>query len=248
MKIQNLIKMLHKPVHPIVTASVIVVVVLLAAILLLTKYAGNRSSTRQPTIAYSTPTATLTPMPVDTSTWKTYTDWKYGYSVKLPPEFAGYRPTKGYTGDNPDPDGSGMMQFEDTTLSGDYPNRTSKYGFSISLAEIVNPDSTYSKCITDQECFNLLNNLYHNTPGGMRVTPIHAQIFNKDIKGLAVQTPSGTGTEGKDISIYYYYNLVENNKPFSIVINFYYPKSFQQVQTKDPVINAILSSISFTNQ
>lgn len=247
MKKKTILKKLHTPISPILSTIVIIGVVFSAVILMLDT--GNNSP-KQPITLSSTPTPTLslTPsIPVDVSTWKTWTDWKYGYSVKFPPEFASVTPGKGYTGNTIDPQGNGFVQFEDTTLSGDYPNRTSKYGFNVQLAIASNQAE---QCTTDQECFSLLRNFYHNTPSGMRVIPIHTQILNRDIHGLAIQTTSDNSSSptGKDISLNYFYNVAVNGKRFSCVVNFYYPKSFQQSQAKDPIINAILSSIFFPNQ
>lgn len=234
------------PVRPALSVAAIVGVIAIGALFIL--LFQNKRSSVPPSQQYQAQVVpTATPTPVDTSTWKTYTDWKYHYSVKLPPEFASYIPTKGYTGDTIDPDGTGFVQFEDRTLSGDYPNRIAKYGFYFRLEKGA---PVGSSCTTDQECLNSNRNFYHNTPGGMRVVPIQARILNRDIQGLAIQTTTDNTSSptGKDISIQYLYTFIVNGKPFNAEINFYYPKGFQQAQTKDPVINAILSSISFDNQ
>ncbi|HYT45315.1 MAG TPA: hypothetical protein VEP90_23510, partial [Methylomirabilota bacterium] len=244
MKKQPLIKKLHKPVSPIISITAIVGVVLLAVIVLFILHASqNSSSVVQPTVAYSTPTPPLTPMPIDTSTWKTYTDWKYGYSVKLPPEFYSYIPGKGATGATIDPEGNGFVQFEDGTLSGDYPNRTSKYGFYVRI-EKGTPRG--SNCTTDQECLNLIRGNVGRTTG----TPLHARFLNRDIEGVALvnSSPNRSSPTGEDLSVYYEYPFIANGLVFNAEISFYYPKSFQQTQTKEPVINAILSSLSFPNQ
>jgi hypothetical protein len=239
---KTILSKLHKPVHPVLAFVLFGLVAIAGMSALVLRSSQNSTTTAQQYQTQSIPTAT--PVPINTSTWKTYTDWKYGYSVKLPPEFAGYRPIKGLTGANPDPDSTGMMEFEDTTLSGNYPNRTAKYGFNVQLA-LASPQA--QQCTTDQECYNLLTSFYHDTADGMRVMPIQAKILDKDIKGLAVLTPSGTGTTGKDISLSYFYNVAVNGKRFSCVVNFNYPKGFQQAQTENPVINAILSTISFNH-
>jgi len=235
--------MLHKPVHPVLSLVLILVGLVGIGSFIMLALQSNRKLTSTPQQYQAQFTPTATPTPVDTSTWKTYTDWKYGFSVKLPPEFAGYRPTKGYTGDNPDPDGTGTMQFEDTTLSGDYPNRTSKYGFYVRIEK----GSPYgSNCTTDQECLNMIR-----TKAG-RVTgiPLHTRFLNRDIDGLAMvyTTPNSSSPTGEDLSVYYEYPFIVNRMVFDVEISFYYPKSFQQTQTKAPLINAILSTISFTNQ
>ena len=236
-----LLNTLHKPVRPILSLVLILIgLVGFVGIIALALRSNQKPSPSSLQYQAQLP-PTATPTPVDTSTWKTYTDWKYGFSIKLPPEFASYIPGKGYTGDTIDPEGTGKVQFEDTTLSGDYPNRTAKYGFYVQFAESTNPDSN---CSTDQNCLNSLTNFYKNIPGKMEIRPIQVTILNRPIKGLAVFS----GFSAPPPSLYYFYKFTENGKPFSVVVGFYYPKSFQQAQTKDPVINAILASISFANQ
>jgi len=240
---------LQKPVHPmlrntILAGGVILAVIAIIAVILLnaststTKLASNvttpPTNTTMPT---SSLTPTATPTPVDMSDWKSYTDWKYGYSVKLPPEFASYIPTKGYTGDAIDPDGSGLVRFEDTSLSGSYPNSTAKYGFWIELG--IAPNQA-PQCTTDQECYSLLTNFYKNVPGQMEIRPIQATIFNRQIKGLAVLTGPSTPSP----TLEYFYNIAVKGKRFSLGISFDYPKDFQEAQTKDPVINTILSTVT----
>src|SRR5258708_23830432 len=80
------------------------------------------------------PTATPTPAPVDTSTWKTYTDWKGGYSVKLPQTFSAVAHYV-FTDGDPDPTGTGSMHFGENVKS----SKDAVYGFS---AEFI-PDTTY---------------------------------------------------------------------------------------------------------
>jgi hypothetical protein len=230
---------LHKPVHPHYAKAVIIVGAILAVLAIFTVVWFNTSPSTQK-VAYmpkNTPTPTENPTPVDTSSWKTYTDWKYGYTVKLPPEFAGTRPDKGFTGDNPDPDGTGRMDFEDTTLSGNYPNRTAKYGFNIQFAFA---SQQAQQCTTDQECLSLLTSFYKNIPGKMAIHPIQATILNRTIKGLAVLS----SIDSPPSSLYYFYNVAVNGKRFSCAVNLS-GDTFQHAQTKDPVINAILSTISF---
>jgi len=236
---------LQKPVHPmlrnaILAGGVILAVIAIIAVILLNASTSTTKLASNVTTPPTSPlTRTATPTPVDMSDWKTYTDWKYGYSVKLPPEFASYIPTKGYTGDAIDPDGSGFVQFEDTTLTGSYPNRTSKYGFSFRI-EKGTPGG--SNCTTDKECLNLIKN---NTVGRATVVPLQARILNRDLQGLSMQPATAPGN---DISIEYFYPFTVNGMVFTANINFYYPKSFQETQTKAPVINAILASITFPNQ
>ncbi len=240
---KSLVNILRKPVSPVFALVVILISLVGAGSILMPALQSNRKpiSTQQQYTTQLTPTAT--PIPVDTSTWKTWTDWKYGYSVKLPTEFASYIPTKGYTGDRIDPDGSGFAQFEDTTLSGDYPNRTSKYGFYVRI-EKGTPNG--SNCTTDQECLNLMR----NGAGRATVIPLHANILNRDIEGMArVHASSNSSSPtGEDLSVYYEYPFIENGLVFNVEISFYYPKNFEQTQTKAPVVNAILSSISFAHQ
>lgn len=246
MKKDTLLKKLHKPVHPVISNSVLIGAVLLAFALLFIVHAGyTTSSNVQPKITYSPQTATLTPMPIDTSTWKTYTDWKYGYSVKLPPEFYSNIPGKGATGDTIDPEGNGFAQFDDDTLSGNYPNRIAKYGFSF---RIEKGNFLGKTCTTDQACFKSFNYPDDIPTDGVGHFLLHAKILNRDIKGLATVGATGTGTNGRDIGIEYEYIFTVNKQPFSIVVTFYYPISFQQTQTKALVINAILSSLTFPNQ
>lgn len=232
---KTVLSRLHKPVH-LVLAIVLIGLVIVGGITVLVLRSSQNPTLQPPQYQTQfTPTATLTP--VDTSTWKTYTDWKYGYTVKLPPEFAGTRPDKGFTGDNPDPDGTGRMDFEDTSFSGNYPNRTAKYGFDIQFA-IASPQA--QQCTTDEECLSLLTNFYKNIPGKMTIRPIQATISNRTIKGLAVLS----GIDSPPSSLFYFYNVAVNGKRFSCAVNFS-GDTFQQAQTKDPVIAAILSMISF---
>ncbi|SRR6266567_266858 len=244
MKKDILLKKLHKPVHPVISNTVLIGTVILVLALLFRVYAAYTASSKgQPKIAYSTPTPTLTPTPIDTSTWKTYTDWKYGYSIKLPPEFYSDIPGKGATGDTIDPEGNGFVQFDDGTLSGDYPNRTAKYGFYVRIARGT-PNG--SNCITDQDCLNLIK----NGAGRATITPLHARILNRNIAGVALvhALPNNSSPTGEDLSVYYEYPFIVNRLVFQAEVSFYYPKSFLETQTKAPVVNAILSSISFANQ
>jgi hypothetical protein len=232
---------LHKPVHPVLAFVVIGLFVIAVISALVLRSSQNPTSTSQQYQTQLFPTAT--PEPVDTSAWKTYTDWKYHYSITLPPEFASYIPGKGYTGDTIDPQGNGFVQFEDTTLSGDYPNRTAKYGFYVRL-EPGTPGG--SNCTTDQECLNLIK----KNVGPATGMPLQARILNRDVEGLAIvhTSPNSSSPTGEDLSVYYEYPFIANGMVFHAEVSFYYPKSFQQTQSKSPVINAILASISFANQ
>src|SRR6266487_1850870 len=225
---KTVLSRLHQPVHPVLTLVLIGLVVIGGISALVLRSNQNPITTPQQYQTQSIPTATPTPI-IDTSTWKTYTDWKYHYSVKLPPEFASYIPGKGYTGNTIDPPGNGFVQFEDTTLSGDYPNRTSKYGFYVRIERDTNAGSN---CTTDQECLNLIK----KNVGRATVMPLQARILNRTIQGLSMQPATAPGN---DISIEYFYPFVINGKVFTASVNFYYPKSFQQTQSKSPVINAI---------
>src|SRR5437868_1054883 len=108
---KTVLSKLHKPVNPVL-AFVLIGLVTIAGISALV-LRSNQSQTPPPQQYQSQLSPTATPTPVDTSTWKTYKDWKYHYSIKLPPEFASVIPGKGYTGGAIDPQGNGFVQFED---------------------------------------------------------------------------------------------------------------------------------------
>lgn len=131
--------------HPVL-AFVLIGIVAIAGISALALRSRQNPTPPQQYQTQSIPT--VTPTPVDTTTWKTYADWKYHYSVKLPPEFASYIPGEGYTGNTIDPRGNSFVQFEDTTLSGSYPNRTAKYGFYVRIEKSTEHGDF--NCTTDQ--------------------------------------------------------------------------------------------------
>ncbi|SRR5260221_126485 len=234
---KSLTKKLQQPIHPglAVFVAIVGVIVIGALFTLAFQHKSAVMPAPQQYQSQFTPSSIPTPT-INTVEWKTYTDWKYGYSVKLPPEFASVIPDKGYTGDTIDPQGNGFVQFKDTTLSGDYPNRISKYGFDVRI-EPGTPGG--SNCTTDQECLNLIK----KNVGLATVMPLQARILNRTIQGLSMQPATTPGDN--DIVIDYFYPFTNNGKVFTASVNFYYPKSFQETQTKAPFINAILSTISF---
>ena len=266
-----MLQKLHQPIPRVLSLAIILVVICVLVIgrliMLRLEYKQMQTTATQQSQAlllhphitprpHTVPTPFATPtvdlslyilnhFTVDTSHWKTYRDWKYGYSLKLPPEFASYLPTKGYTGTIIDPEGNGFVQFEDTTLSGGYPYRTFLYGFSFRLE----PGTPYGKsCATDQECFDLIN----KGIGRADVFLLRSKILNRIVNGVAtvsiIPNDSNIRLGGHDVQVYYHYLFAVNGQPFTVEIDFYYPDSFQETQRQQPTINAILSSISFPNQ
>src|SRR5260370_8797949 len=150
MKKQTLVSKLHKPVHPALSIATIVGVIAIGALfILLLQNTRTSVSPSQRYQAQVVPTSTHTP--VDTSTWKTWTDWKSGYSVKLPKTFSAVGPNRAFTDGDPDPTGTGSMHFGENVKS----SKDALYGFSVEFI----PDTPYhtaKQCSTDE--YSHINN------------------------------------------------------------------------------------------
>ncbi|SRR6266568_2114083 len=187
-----------------------------------------KQSSRIHSVPTTLPTITSTALN-DLSTWNTFMDRKYGFSLKLPLEFYSVVPEKALTGKDPDPFGSGEMIFADKTS--DRPNV--KYGFTV---HIQRNNHLQANCTTDQDCFIALNAFYQHQPK-IQVYPLHATILQRNINGLAVHYLPPVPTVNE------YYEFVFDGKPYEI--NVYYVGTYDQFKGKQPVIDAILSTISF---
>jgi hypothetical protein len=247
MKKQNLTKRLRKPVYPMAGKAVLGAGILLAVVAL--AFLFQQQLLTPPLTKMPVPTfppvspkptrpwvqdvfSNISPIPVDTSNWTTFTDRKYGYSVKLPPEYISIIPGKGATGSNPDPEGSGEMDFEDTQFNkpGD------KYGFEIRTT--ANHATDDLNCTTDQECYDNLLSINKNQD---HLYALHTTIAGREVKGLAIEIV----TRDPHIfpTVLEYFDFVENGKVFELSV--YNTGTFNELKGKQNIIDTIASTLSF---
>src|SRR5438034_8025979 len=230
MKKQTFITKLHKPVHPVLSIAAVGGVIAIGALLIL--LLQNARTSVSPSNQYQAQVVpTATPTPVDTPTWKTWTDWKGGYSVKLPKTFSPVGLNKAFTDGDPDPSGTGAMHFGENVKS----SKDAVYGFSVEFT----PDTTYhtgKQCASDEECY--MNNFKFHSNG----KTVHATILGRDIKGIKVTFPPVVGGP-PNYFVNYYFDFIVHDKPFSVY--FHYGDINPNSTQKEPVFRAILSSLSF---
>jgi len=197
--------LLQRLVHPYAAAAVLVggVALVIFAIFGVSRLSMSPSMQKIDSVPTSSPAPTVTPTPIDTSNWRTYTDWKYGISIKLPPQYFSMIPGRGATGSDPDPESGGEMNFEDSQYT--MPNND--YGFTVRIHRGNHLDQN---CTTDQECFDLLYKFHYNLPY-TNVYLLHTKILSRDIKGVAIR--SGVSSTGIDDV---YFEFTQNGKPYEL--------------------------------
>lgn len=214
---------LNKPVHLVLAVALIALAVIAVISVLVLRSGQNTTAIPQQNQAQSIPT--VTPTPIDMSSWKTWTDWKYGYSLKLPPEYYAVIPGKGRI-DNP---GGEEMDFETNDLGG-------PEGVHVRISSRSHVDFN-NTCTTDQDCFALLYNFYKPLPN-TKIYFLQTKILDRNIKGLGIEsTSSGTG-------VYVYYEFTKDGKPYEL--QFYDVGSYDAFRLKQPFIEAVASTISFS--
>jgi hypothetical protein len=227
MKKGTLLKTLHKPVHPLVENVVLGVGVLLVIVALILLFLQqtllpkptNLSKPPTPTsILAQSPNVTRTLIP--TNTWKTYDNYAYHFSVMLPPEIVPVT----WSDARFDPYSANGFLFSEPGNP-----RTWKDGFVFSIEYVPAPTGqTYPP----ENTFHFLNEV-----------PLYATILGKQVKGFG-------WFGGKYDPEYYYTYLVPvrtNGDVLHIQFKFITERTPQEVLTKQPLIDTILSTIKVGN-
>ncbi len=218
---KTVLSRLHQPVRPVLAFVLIGLLVIGGISVLVLRSSQNQIP--QPPQYQTQSIPTFTPTPIDTSSWKTYTDWKYGYSIKLPVQFYSMIPGRGRI-DNP---GGEEMDFETEDLGG-------PEGVHV---RINRGNHLQKNCTTDQACFSLIYNFEKPVPNE-KIYLLQTKILNRDIKGLGIEsTSSSTG-------VYVYYEFTNDGKPYEL--HFYDVGSYDAFRMKQPFIEAVASTISFS--
>jgi|GEM_PF-6324732 len=237
----NNVQLLYKPIAPTFSKAflgvgLLVAIGILGFVLTRNSLPAEHRLIAAPSISTppkATHVPTVTPTPVDMSNWKTYRDWKYGFSIKLPPQYYSMQPGRGATGSDPDPTGGGEMNFEDSQYG--MPNNN--YGFTV---RIHKGNHREINCNTDEDCYDKMYNLEKTFPH-TNTYPLQTKILDRNIKGYAMQAGGESIAAGRIDDVYYEFAI--NSQPYEL--NIYDIGNYDQLNLKQPFINAIASTISF---
>jgi hypothetical protein len=237
-------KRLSKPVHIPVKSAIfaggtIVAIALLGAVFgQQSRLSLTRENTQRP---QPTPTSVLAQKPsrisptlLPTKNWITYHNWKFHYSVSVPPEFVPN--TQFYTLDqvlnSPSmgfiPKDIQHLGYQDTS------GWEKQYAFTFSLGYGTNgTHSILAKCSASQ----MSNQFSHEQGTGINPFPIYGRILGKQVQGA--------GWLVSQIHQYYFeYPLCIEGNYFHIEFDFQ-GLTAKQILDKRSIIDTILSTITF---
>jgi hypothetical protein len=240
MKKQPLVKKLHKPAHPMAGKAVLGVGILLALGALV--FVFQQQSVSSTPISQNTPTPTsilaqmspsASPTLISTINWATYHNWKYNYAIKLPPEFKPFE-----VGLKPD-DVINLSERNYTNFTENSLSPTIRYGFIVRVGNLLHngTNNTPVSCSADLACYE---QIYKSVSVGHSTFPIYSTLVNRQIKGIGFYNESSK-------EYYYEYPISVNGNYFGVEFNFKQGLTPEEIRTKQPLIDTILSTVSVGN-